>query len=147
MSVQTKTGIEIEGICPLLQVYDMPRSVQFYTEVLGFELETHSPIVRSQEGEYFHWAMLRLKSATLMLNTAYDGGERPPQPDRSRVSTHGDTSLYFGCPDVDAVYGHIVRLGVNVREKPANMGYGLRALTIQDPDGYNITFHGPVTPE
>lgn len=141
------TNLEIEGISPLLQVYDMQTAVRFYTEVLGFELGTHSPIVKSPQGDYFHWAMLRLKNATLMLNTAYDEGERPPQPDARRVAAHEDTSLYFGCPDVDAVYNHVVRVGVTVRNKPANMGYGLRALTIQDPDGYNITFHGPLTPE
>ncbi|MGH9728225.1 MAG: VOC family protein [Candidatus Acidiferrales bacterium] len=146
VSEASRTTLGIEGVCPLLQVYDMPKAVNFYRDVLGFDVVEQSPIVRSPEGEYFHWAMLRQNGTTIMLNTAYDEGQRPPQPDAPRMAAHRDTSLYFGCPDVDAIYGRMVRLRVHVAEKPANMRYGLRALTIQDPDGYNITFHGPLKP-
>ena len=31
-------GIKIQGMAPLIQVFDMPRSVAFYRDVLGFEL-------------------------------------------------------------------------------------------------------------
>jgi len=41
--------------------------------------------------------MLHGHGAELMLNTAYDEGERPEQPERARVVAHGDTALYFGC--------------------------------------------------
>src|SRR2546430_8170646 len=74
-------ALDVDGLCPLLQVFDMPTSVKFYREVLGFELVGNSPIVHSPQGDYFHWAMLRRGSNTLMLNTAYDEGERPPAPD------------------------------------------------------------------
>ena len=36
-------AIEIRGIAPLIQVYDMPTAVHFYRDLLGFELVTHSP--------------------------------------------------------------------------------------------------------
>ena len=137
----------IEGLCPLLQVYDMPKTVKFYQDVFGFEVVQHSPVVKSPQGEYFHWAMLRQKGTTIMLNTAYDEGERPATPDDRRVAAHGDTALYFGCPNVDAVYDHVLPLGVTVIQKLENMQYGLRRFTIEDPDGYNICFHGPVTTE
>ena len=29
-------GIELRGVCALLQVFDMPTSVRFYRDVLGF---------------------------------------------------------------------------------------------------------------
>ena len=32
------SGIEIRGQCPYFQVFDMPTSIRFYTEVLGFEV-------------------------------------------------------------------------------------------------------------
>jgi glyoxylase I family protein len=35
-------GIEVEGVAPLFQVFDMPRSVAFYRDVLGFEVITTS---------------------------------------------------------------------------------------------------------
>ena len=48
-----------------------------------------------------------------MLNTAYDEGQRPPVPDSSRVRAHEDTGLFFGAPDVDAVYAHLRDCGVD----------------------------------
>jgi uncharacterized glyoxalase superfamily protein PhnB len=31
-------AIDVRGMTPLLQVYDMPTSIKFYCEALGFEL-------------------------------------------------------------------------------------------------------------
>jgi len=31
-------GIKVEGICKLLEVFDMPTSVAFYRDVLGFDI-------------------------------------------------------------------------------------------------------------
>jgi len=51
----------LSGVTPLLQVFDMPAAVRFYRDVLGFEVLSHSPLIRGNQGEYFHWAMLRLR--------------------------------------------------------------------------------------
>jgi len=136
-------ALDVDGLCPLLQVFDMPTSVKFYREVLGFELVGNSPIVHSPQGDYFHWAMLRRGSNTLMLNTAYDEGERPPAPDPARVATHSDTALFLGCPDVDATFNQLLPFGVRVLEKPMTTVYRMRRFTIADPDGYNLSFQGP----
>jgi catechol 2,3-dioxygenase-like lactoylglutathione lyase family enzyme len=37
-------SLTIEGFAPLLQVFDMPTSVAFYRDVLGFELVETSPL-------------------------------------------------------------------------------------------------------
>jgi catechol 2,3-dioxygenase-like lactoylglutathione lyase family enzyme len=137
-------AIHFDGLCPLLQVFDMPTSVNFYRQVLGFELVGNSPIVKSPQGDYFHWAMLRRESVTLMLNTAYDEGQRPPAPDPSRVTAHGDTALYFGCSDADATFNKLLPFGVTVLEKPFVTSYNMKRFAIADPDGYNLSFHGPV---
>ena len=34
-------GIEVQDVCTLLQVFDMPRAVRFYRDVLGFEIVGH----------------------------------------------------------------------------------------------------------
>ncbi len=43
-------ALVVRGLCPLLQAFDMPRSLRFYRDVLGFEIhETASgwlPCVR-----------------------------------------------------------------------------------------------------
>lgn len=136
--------LDFDGLCPLLQVFDMPTSVKFYREVLGFELTGNSPIVHGRDGDYFHWCMLRRGSNTIMLNTAYDEGERPPAPEAIRFAAHSDTALFFGCPDVDDLYNQLLPRGIDVLEKPNPTVYKMRRFTIADPDGYNLSFHGPV---
>lgn len=136
--------LDFDGLCPLLQVFDMATSVKFYRDVLGFELVGNSPSVHSPQGDYFHWCMLRRGNTTIMLNTAYDEGERPPAPDPTRVAAHHDTALYFGCPGVDATYNELLPFGVTILEKPFTTIYNMRRFTIADPDGYNLSFQGPV---
>jgi glyoxylase I family protein len=50
-----------------------------------------------------------------MLNTAYDHGERPAEPDPARVAAHRDTAIYFGCSDVDAAYRHLRERNISVK--------------------------------
>ena len=131
-------GIEIRGMAPLLQVFDMPASIAFYRDVLGFEVVTTS----SPRGEHFDWALLRLKGVELMLNTAYEKDKRPPAPDPARIAAHDDTCLYFGCPDVDAAYVYLSGRGLALKE-PETAHYGMKQLYLHDPDGYNLCFQWP----
>ncbi len=96
-------AIEVRGMAPLLQVFDMPLSIAFYRDVLGFEVVSTS----KPRGEHFDWALLRLNGVELMLNTAYEEDARPAAPDSARIAAHDDTCLYFACPDVDAAYAHL----------------------------------------
>ena len=131
-------SIDVRGVCVLLQVFDMPTSVRFYRDVLGFEVVQTSV----REGDQFDWGMLRLGEATLMLNTAYEQEYRPPQQDKALVAAHNDTCLYFGCPDVDAAYRHLLDHGVEVKE-PKVAPYGMKQLYLHDPDGYGLCFQWP----
>ena len=103
-------AIEIRGMAPLLQVFDMPTSIAFYRDVLGFEVVTTS----TPRGEHFDWALLKLNAVELMLNTAYEDDARPPVPDPARIAAHDDTAIYLGCPDVDLTYGHLRARGVTL---------------------------------
>lgn len=134
--------IEVTGVCALLQVFDMPTSVRFYRDILGFEVVESS----EREGDFFDWGMLRLNDAFLMLNTAYEQDRRPAQPDPLWTKSHGDTCLYFGCPDVDAAYQHLRAKGVDVNE-PKVAPYGMKQLYLTDPDGYSLCFQWPAGEE
>jgi len=128
-------GIEIRGMALLLQVFDMPASIAFYRDALGFEVVTTSKPM----GEHFDWALLRLNDVELMLNTAYEEDARPPAPDPARIAGHDDTCLYFGCPDVDMAYAFLRARGVAAKE-PKVAPYGMKQLYISDPDGYSLCF-------
>jgi glyoxylase I family protein len=129
--------LDIRGLAPLLQVFDMPASIHFYRDILGFEV-----VNTSGPGKDVGWALLRLNGVELMLNTAYESDERPPVPDANRVSAHADTGLYFGCPDVEQAYVQLRIKGLDVKE-PVIRTYGMKQLNVTDPDGYNLCFQWP----
>ena len=127
-------ALKIEGVCALLQVFDMARALTFYCQVLGFEI-----VATSGPPPDCDWVWLKLDGADVMLNTAYEKGDRPAVPDPARFRSHGDTTLYFSCPDVDALYTHLRAQGVEVKP-PTVAPYGMKQLCIPDPDGYNLCF-------
>jgi glyoxylase I family protein len=127
--------IAVRGLCPLLQVFDMPTSLLFYRDILGFV-----EVAKSGLGDEVGWTWLRHgDGAELMLNTAYDEGQRPPAADPTRQEVHGDTILYLGCEDLDGAYAFLV--GKGVRAEPPKMApYGMKQLHLYDPDGYGLCF-------
>ena len=129
-------AIEMKGLCPLLQVYDMPTSVRFYRDVLGFEVFSSSPPRSLDDCD---WVWLKLGGTELMLNTRYEFASRPPAPDPARMEAHDDTCLYIGCPEVDEAYRHLRAEGVDVDE-PKVAHYGMKQLCLKDPDGFGICF-------
>lgn len=133
-------ALDVRGLAPLLQVYDMPTSVRFYREVLGFQVVSTSPKFGPDR---FHWAMLRLGDAELMLNTAYESDEeRPAVPEATRVAAHDDTGLFLGCANVDEAYEELSGKGIQVKE-PLVTGYGMKQMYVRDPDGYALCFQWP----
>ena len=112
----------------------MPASLRFYRDLLGFQV-----VQQSKPDDHCGWAWLRRDGTEIMLNTAYEDEFRPKEPDPDRVKAHGDTTLYFGCPDVDAAYEYLQSKGIPSSE-PKNAPYGMRQLYLKDPDGFGICF-------
>ena len=131
--------MDIHGVAPLLQVFDMPTSLRFYRDVLGFEVWASST-----PGDNCDWCGLRLHGGEIMLNTAYEADNRPAKPDPSRIASHRDIGLYFGCEDLDAAYHNLREHGIELKE-PSVAPYGMRQLSFQDPDGYGLCLQWPAT--
>jgi catechol 2,3-dioxygenase-like lactoylglutathione lyase family enzyme len=131
--------LEVSGVVTLLQVFDMPRSLHFYRDLLGFTV-----LQKSRPGDRCDWAWLRLGRAELMLNTAYEEETRPPAPDPKRQAAHDDTCLFFGCPDVDAAHEYLQGRGITATA-PKTAPYGMRQLWLHDPDGYGICLQWPAS--
>jgi hypothetical protein len=51
--------------------------------------------------------------------------KRPSTPDPRIMATHGDTGLFFGAPDVDAVSAHLRAKGIDLKE-PNVAPYGMK---------------------
>jgi catechol 2,3-dioxygenase-like lactoylglutathione lyase family enzyme len=125
------------GVTPLFQVFDMRKSVAFYCNVLGFAIvDKHEP-----DG-HLYWAMLKLGDATVMLNAKYEFYRQPRTPDAT--PDHSDVTLYFSCPDVNAAYEFARSRGADLKP-PVVMHYGMKQLTIRDPDGFDLCFQQRVS--
>ena len=74
-------AIEVHGGAPLVQVFDLPKSIQFCRDLLGFTV-TGKPEPMSADPDDVNCVMLELGTATIMLNTAYDPDDVPATPDR-----------------------------------------------------------------
>lgn len=132
---------EIRGMAPLLEVRDLAASLAFYRNALGFEV-----VLSAGEEPDLGWVLLGRGGVELMLNAASEEGECAADPSPDRLAGHRDVTLFFGCPDPDAAYERLCARGV-AADPPGLTGYGFRALTATDPDGYGICLHWPVTPE
>jgi glyoxylase I family protein len=130
---------KLDGATTLFLVFDMNEAVGFYRDLLGFEIVAKSPEVETPEGRFSHWVWLKRDGAELMLNTAYDSGERPPVRDEVHWAGHGDTALYLACEDVDAAYAHVIGKGL-AAPPPIMTLHGLKTFEITDPDGYTLVF-------
>ena len=126
--------LQIRKMTPLIQVFNMPRAVTFYRDILGFEV-----ITDSGSGDHSSWIMLRLDECEVMLNDQYEPGREPSQPPPERTKWHGDTGLYFDCPDPDAVYELLKSKGMDLKP-PQIAPYGMKQLFLTDPDGYLLCF-------
>lgn len=122
---------------PLLSVYDMPRAVAFYCDMLGFEIENQwSP------GGHLYWAELKSGDTWLMLNAEHEDGERRPEHDHR---AHGrDLTFYFYPPDVVALRESVLRRGGAPSEFVVTH-YRHKQFTLRDPDGYTLCFSQETT--
>ncbi len=135
--------MNVKGVCPLLGVYDMPTSVRFYRDMLGFEMVSHSPHLGGDDPDRFHWCWLRLGDAEIMLNSNYEFDEERPVAPEAYRPTDKSVCLYFGCPDVDGAYEELRARGVDV-SAPKIERYGMKNIGLRDPDGFALCFHWPV---
>ncbi len=107
---------------------------------MDFEIVSTSPYLGGNT-DRFHWCLLRLGTAEIMLNTAYEfDEERPPIEDHLRERRHRDTCLYFGCPDMEGAFAELVSKGVVIDRPPKVAAYGMKQMYLHDPDGFGLCF-------
>jgi lactoylglutathione lyase len=113
---------------PILNVADMQRSLGFYCDQLGFEVEFAFP----QEGDP-RFAQLAVDGGKLGLASA----EGPVQS--------GSTAIWLYTDDVDAALRRLRDAGAPVLAEPADQPWGERVASVADPDGYVVHMGAPAT--
>jgi len=106
-----------------LEVNNLEDSLEFYSEVLGFEVESSTskadPPIAS------------LKSGSLRVTLV--------QQVETMLKRGRGVHFVLGVGDVDDFYERLSGRNVDV-SKPRDEGWGGRFVSLQDPDGYRLFF-------
>jgi lactoylglutathione lyase len=132
--------VEVRSSFPIVYVDDVPASVRFYRDLLGFE-----EMYRFPDTEEPGYVALRLNDGKIGLSGAsFPGIHGKPQ----RPVTGRPFELCLEVADVDGFLGELRAGGVRVLAEPADQVWGERVAYVEDPDGNPVHIRGPVlTPE
>jgi lactoylglutathione lyase len=121
--------LRLREITPGFTVADLQKSIDFYTNVLGFMIEE-----RWTDGDKLLGVMLRAGVSNIGLS----------QDDWA----HGrDRKKGVGCriwcrtaQDVDALAARVKAAGHALTQEPQDQAWGDRTFALDDPDGFHLTF-------
>ena len=114
------------------QVRDVPRSVAFFTEQLGFTLE-HQQLPA--------FASVSLGKAQILLSGPGASGSRP-MPDGRQQEPGGWNRVVLRVEDLPAMITSLERAGAHFRNG-LEVGPGGKQIQIEDPDGNPIELFEP----
>ncbi len=107
-----------------LQVRDMERSRQFYTERLGLQVAPQGP-----------------PGAVVFQTAPIPFAIREPTVDLESVQRLGwGVALWLACDDADALATSLEEAGIELAQRPQDGPFG-RQFSVADPDGYLLTIH------
>jgi len=130
----------ISGITPFFIVANVPATLSFYHNMLGFEVTFRGP---TPEDEFF--GIVRRDGAMIMfkaLGVMRDGKEIlvEPVPNYSREPAFS-WDAYLDVPDPDALAAEFASRGVVFSVPLTDRGDdGVRGFVIKDIDGYGLFF-------
>jgi len=111
--------MKMNQLIPMLPVRSMAASVDFYCNMLGFEVENRN--------DQWGWAMLRFDDCRLMVDqsiNAHPGNFRDP-------------ILYLYPDDIVEYHRQVRKNGLTVPELEVTF-YGLTEFRLNDPDGNRL---------
>ena len=127
-----EAAMELKKLTPNLMVENVNETIEYYRDVLGFELVMTVP----EEGE-FDWAMMSCGGVELMFQSRGSlGAEYPPF---AELEIGGSLGFYIEVAGIDELYAGLVERAEVVTE-PHTTFYGMREFTIRDCNGYVLTF-------
>ena len=121
----SRTRRTLTSVAPVFRVSDLDRTIAFYREQLGFELEFR------YEGFY---AGVRREGCPIHLKSA------PPTPrDQAAFELEEHIDASFAVRHIEALATAVAAAGVTFTVPLRQMPYG-KEFYIRDPDGYILAF-------
>lgn len=129
----------ISGISPFFIVADVPATLSFYRDMLGFDVTFRGP---APDDEFF--GIVRRDGAMIMfkaLGEVSDGTEVVVEPvPNYRRTPASSWDAYLEVPDPDALSAEFASRGVRFSVPLGDNDDGLRGFLIEDIDGYGLYF-------
>lgn len=122
-----------------LVVDDYDPAIEFFVDVLGFELVEDSPSL-TNDGRPKRWVVVRPPGAETGILLARADGERQSVAVGNQVA--GRVGFFLRVDDFDAAYGRMVAAGVEFVTAPRTEAYG-RVAVFLDIAGNRWDLLGP----
>nr|WP_253913428.1 VOC family protein [Pseudoruegeria sp. HB172150] len=114
---------------PVLRSADYPAARAFWVEVMGFA-------VGEEGGDPVRFGIFHKDQAVVFVD-AWHGADQVRSP---------AWRAYFHCDDVDALAGAVRGRGYSV-DGPRDAVYGMREVSLRDPDGNLLCFGQEIAPQ
>ena len=122
--------LRVRGFEPTFTVNDIERSVHFYTDILGFIV-----IEQMTDGAVLQGVILQ--AGVSKLNLSQDDWAKG----RDRKKGDGMRVWCRTAQDIDALAKRITAAGGQLDDEPKNQPWGVRSLSVKDPDGFRLTIY------
>ncbi len=119
-------------LTPNMMVEDVNRTINFYKDLLGFELLANVP----EEGQ-FAWAMMKRDGMEIMFQSRASLEEEIPALKQRDIG--GALTLYIEVEDVKELYTHL-KESVTIVQDMHTTFYGAQEFAIQDCNGLVLSF-------
>jgi len=123
-------------LSPMMAVRDMAKAIAFYRDSLGFELGMAFPDADSPE-----YADLSKDGMVLMFIPAQSCGIGPGEKLGTGVNLYMEID-----DDIDRYCAELKGKGVKIAADIKDEPFGIRDFTVEDPDGYKLTFNQRINP-
>ena len=120
--------LRLRSFMPSLTADDLEGSIEFYTDVLGFVIGE-----RWTDNGRLLGAMLKAGSCELGLS------QDDWAKGRDRHKGEGIRIFCETAQDIDVLAARIKAAGHRLTEEPTTQSWGVRSLSLDDPDGFHLT--------
>ncbi len=131
-SAPTARGSVLVSVTPGFTVNDAEKSVAWYRDVLGFKVKERW----EHEGQFLG---AQMTSGAVTLNLGQDDWKMG----RDRIKGQGTRLYVMTGPRIDQLADQVKARGGSLDQEPSD-GWGMRAFSLKDPDGFKLTFMTPL---
>ena len=120
---------------PMIYTTDIEKSIKFYRDILGFEIEEFYP-----DTENPTWVCFRIGNDRFGIGKTFSDIRHKLHP---RGVDGSGVQFYIRVDDVDRLYNEL-KSELEIIDDIENKSWGDREFTFKDPNGYLISFFSKI---